>query len=91
MNTASPTKGQIYRLGLHFSKQLDAFSTFEAVASEIGTTKQNAYHECIRALGKLAWLLCQRVHSPINNPAAAWASVQPTNPSPNRNTTGVTA
>jgi hypothetical protein len=60
LHRRQPSKTQLYRLGLALSRELEPHCTLEQVAAEIGTTKQNAYHESVRALGKFAWRLqCQ--------------------------------
>lgn len=45
------------RLGVEASKHLDPNCSYEEIAAELGTTRQNAYTEVMLALGTLVFLL----------------------------------
>jgi hypothetical protein len=49
----------MHPLGRMVSKAMDsrAIATYEEIAEELGTTKQNAYHETMIALGRLTFRL----------------------------------
>lgn len=62
--TRAPSKTQLYQLGVQINPHMSHYCTFEELAAELGTTKQLAYHEAMRALGKLAWMLRDRLQLP---------------------------
>lgn len=43
---------------------MDHFCTLEELGQALGVTKQNAYTESVPALGKLVWLVCERLALP---------------------------
>jgi hypothetical protein len=46
-----------YWLGIQTSKELTPWFTYADIGRATGLTKQNAYHECMVALGKVAFAL----------------------------------
>ena len=58
---------ECYRLGVTLSKELDPVCTYEQIAAAIGVTKQNAYTEVVLALGKLGFMLRQRLQSEVRH------------------------
>lgn len=62
----TPTWSQCYRLGAALSPQMEHNMTLDAVANELGITRQNAYTESVVALGKLVILIRRRWRIPAN-------------------------
>ncbi len=58
-----PNWSAYYRLGVDLSKHLEGVSTFAEIGVELGVSKQRAYHECMVALGKLAYGLKRQLGS----------------------------
>jgi hypothetical protein len=54
-----------YQLGVEASKHLPAFSSFVAIGRAFGITKQNAYTECVVALGKLVYRMRAEHSDPL--------------------------
>ncbi len=64
MNVKPPSWTARHSLGVAVNAQMDHYCTLQQLADELGTTKQRAHHESVVALGKLTWLLCQRLGVP---------------------------
>ena len=59
--TRKPTWLEYHLLGEKTAQDLDAGFTFQEIGDELGMSKQQAYHECMVALGKLVYRLKQAV------------------------------
>ncbi len=59
-----PTWRQRYLFGVALSQHLEPVCTLEEIGAELGITKQNAYTESVLALGRLGWLLRERLGVP---------------------------
>lgn len=59
-----PTWSELYKTGVLLNAHLDHDCTLQELGDALGVSKQNAYTESVLALGKLAWLLRERLQLP---------------------------
>jgi len=52
-----------YRIGVVYSKHAAWFATYEEIGRAFGITKQNAYTECVVALGKALYHLIHSIEA----------------------------
>jgi hypothetical protein len=62
-----PTWEVYLRLGEQYGRELEPIHTFDAIAADLGTTRQRIYHETYVALGKLVYALRKQLASDIAN------------------------
>lgn len=55
-----PSWAVYHQLGVTISRHLDPNHTYEEIGAAVGLSKQQAYHEAMVALGKVAYQLKQQ-------------------------------